>query len=212
MSAPPIKLALLSESPADEAAIGVLVQAVLGRPFRRVHPSLRARGWPSVLQVLPAIVRHLHFNTDVAGLVVVVDSDDTVVHTAEHDHHPRCRLCQLRAAFRRTVKKFPPAHGRERVFQAMGLAVPAMEGWYLCGEEPGVTEAAWVAGQEAGRPPYTRRELKRRVYGTDRPSLQLMTDHALRHVRRHTHDLRRLEHDFPGFAVLAEDLRAWPIN
>ncbi|MFH1499323.1 MAG: hypothetical protein ABII82_16040 [Verrucomicrobiota bacterium] len=207
-----MKLALLSESPADEAAIGVLVEAVLGRPFTRVHPTLRARGWPSVLQVLPAIVRHLHFNTDADGLVVVVDSDDTVVHAADHHHHPRCRLCQLRAAFRKTSKNFPPAHGRERVLRGIGLAVPAMEGWYLCGRDDEVTEAAWVRGQENGRAPYTRRELKSRVYGTDRPNLQLMTTHALAAARRHAADLRRLENDFPGFRALAEDLRAWKLN
>lgn len=207
-----MKVALLSESPADEAAIGVLVEALLGQPFKRVHPSLRARGWPSVLQVLPAIVRHLHFNTDTNGLVVVVDSDDTVVHTAEHDHHPRCRLCQLRAAFRKTTKNFPPANGRNRVLQGIGLAVPAMEGWYLCGRDEEVGEAGWIKGQESGRPPYTRRELKARVYGTDRPSLQLMTTHALSAARRHALDLRRLENDFPGFAALANDVRAWKLN
>ncbi len=205
-----MKLALLSESPADEAALAVLVQAVLGHPFKRVHPSLRARGWPSVLQVLPAILRHLHFKTDVTGLIVVVDSDDTVVHTAEHQHHPQCRLCQLRAVFRKTIKNFPAAQGRERVLQGIGLAVPAVEGWYLCGREPQVSEIAWVQGQESGRAPYTRRELKARVYGTDRPSLQLETEYAVAAARRHALDLRRLEYDFPGFAALSEDIRAWP--
>lgn len=205
----PLKLALLSESPADEAAIAVLLQAVLGRSFERVQPSLRARGWPSVLQVLPAVLRHLHFNTDVEGLVVVVDSDDTVVHVPEHDHHPRCRLCQLRAAFRKTTKNFPPANGRERVLRGVGLAVPAVEGWYLCGADPTVTEAAWVAGQQAGAAPYTRRDLKWRVYGTDRPTLQLETERAVAAAHRHARDLRRLENDFPGFAALSEDVRSW---
>ena len=72
-----MKLALLSESPADEAALSVLVGYVLGAPFTRVQPTLRARGWPSVEQVLPAILRHLHFNTEADGLIVVVDSDDS---------------------------------------------------------------------------------------------------------------------------------------
>src|SRR5690606_3209125 len=65
----PMKLALLSESPADEAAIEILVEAVLQEPVERVRPSLRARGWPNVLQLLPAVVRHLHFNTNVELLV-----------------------------------------------------------------------------------------------------------------------------------------------
>lgn len=209
-----MKLAVLSESPADEAAISVLMQAVLKQKFTRVQPSLRARGWPSVAQVLPSIIRHLHFNTDADGLVVVVDSDDSVVHTAAHDapeyYHPMCRMCQLRAIFRQTMKKLPPARGRDRILRGVGIAVPAVEAWYLCGLEETVTEANWVAGQEEQRAPYTRRELKARTYGTERPTLQQETEIAVREAKRHAHDTRRLENDFPGFAALASELRAWP--
>ena len=208
-----MKLAILSESPADEAAIEVLVGAVLKERVERVRPALRARGWPNVAQVMPAIIRHLHFNTDAAGLVVVVDSDDSVVHDADHERptyfHPRCRMCQLRAIFRQTTKRLPPAHGRERLLRGVGIAVPALEGWYLCGKDDSVTEAAWVAGQHDPFHPYTRRELKRRVYNTERPSLRHETVCAVREVRRQAGDLRRLENDFPGFGFLAADLRAW---
>lgn len=209
-----MKVALLSESPADEAAVRVLVESVLGHPITQVHPGLRARGWPNVAQVLPPVLRHLHFNTDAAGLVVVVDTDDSVVHTAGHEapgyFHPQCRLCQLRAAYRQTVKRLPPARGRKRVLRCIGVAVPAIEAWYLCGRDDQVSESAWLRGQERGRVPYTRAELKVRVYGTDRPSLPLTIDCALREVQRHRRDPRRLEADFPnGFGALARDLRSW---
>lgn len=208
-----MKLALLSESPADEAALQVLVEAVWGEPVTRVQPSLRARGWPNVAQVMPAIIRHLHFRTDTDALVVVVDSDDSVVHTEAHERpdyfHPQCRLCRLRAVFRQTVKHLPPAHGRARLLRAVGVAVPAIEGWYLCGRDPQVTEAAWLAGQVAGLAPYSRAELKWRVYGTDRPSLAHEIACALKEVARHRADTRRLEHEFPGFGALARDVRGW---
>lgn len=206
-----MKVALLSESPADEAALRVLVEAVLRAPPRFVAPGFRARGWPHVAQVMPAVLRHLHFNTDTDALVVVVDADDSVVHRADHDRpgyfHPHCRMCQLRAVHRQTTKKLPAAHGRPRVVRAIGVAVPAIEAWYLCGRDETVTEAAWVEGQERGRPPYSRAELKLRVYGTDRPSLPFETSRALQEVERHRRDSRRLEGDFPGFAALAGDLR-----
>lgn len=209
-----MKFAILSESPADEAALRVLAGYVLDRPFELVGPTLRARGWPSVEQVLPSVLRHLHFNTDAHGLVVVVDSDDSPVHTVAHDapgyHHPLCRICRLRAVFRRTLKNLPPARGRERVLRAVGLAVPAIEAWYLCGRDTSVTEEAWLHGQQSGRPPYTRRDLKRRVYGTERPSLPLEIRRAVEEVSRHRGDVRRLENDFPrGFGALAHDLRGW---
>jgi hypothetical protein len=207
-----MKIALLSESPADEAALRELVTAVLRMPPRFVAPGFRARGWPNVAQVLPAVIRHLHFNTDTDVLLVNVDSDDSVVHTPPHDapnyFHPRCRMCELRGIFRRTMKRFPPAHGRDRLLRVVGVAVPAMEAWYLCGRAAGVTEAAWTEGQESGRLPYLRAELKQQVYGTDRPSLHHEIERALHEIRRHRHDTRRLEHDFPGFAALAADLRA----
>jgi len=209
-----MNIALLSESPADEAALRVLVGYVLGQGFNQISPSLRARGWPSVELVLPAILRHLHFNTNADGLVVVVDSDDSPVHTAEHEapgyHHPYCRICRLRSVFRRTARNLPPARGRDRVLRAVGVCVPALEAWLLCGRDTSVTEAAWVAGQAAGRPPYTRRELKWRVYGTERPALPHELRRAVQEVSRHHGDVRRLENDFPqGFGALARDLRGW---
>ncbi len=208
-----MKVALLSESPADEAVLRVLVEAVLGAPPKFVSPGLRARGWPNVAQVLPAVIRHLHFNTDTDALVVSCDSDDTVVHTAVHDapgyYHPHCRMCQLRGIFHRTTKKFPTAHGRTRVLRGVGVAVPALEAWLLCGRDPNVSEAIWLAGQEKGERPYSRAELKWRAYGTDRPSLPHEIRCALHELERHRWDTRRLENDFPGFAALAGDLRAW---
>jgi hypothetical protein len=206
-----MRVALLSESPADEAALRVLVEAVLGSAPQFLPAGLRARGWPAVAQILPAVIRHLHFTTDTDVLAVVVDSDDSVVHRPFHDrpgyYHPQCRMCHLRAIFRQTTKKLPPARGRAAVLRGVGIAVPAIEAWYLCGRDPAVTEAAWVEGQESGHPPYSRAELKWRVYGTDRPSLPHETRCALAEVERHRRDPRRLESDFPNsFAPLAHDL------
>jgi hypothetical protein len=207
-----MKVALLSESPADETALRVLVAAVLKQTPAFVQPGFRARGWPNVAQLMPAVLRHLHFNTDTDVLVVVVDSDDSVVHTVDHDKpgyfHPQCRMCQLRAVYRQTTKRLPPAHGRARLIRTLGVAVPAIEAWYLCGRDASVSETAWVEGQEKGRPPYSRAELKLRVYGTDRPSLPLETACAVREVERQRRDVRLLEHNFAGFAALATDLRA----
>jgi hypothetical protein len=209
-----MKLAILSESPADEAALHVLVGYVLGGPFTTVQSALRARGWPSVEQVLPPIIRHLHFNTDADGLVVVVDSDDSPVHTPEHEasgyYHPYCRVCRLRTVFRRTIKNLPPAHGRDRVLRAVGICVPALEAWLLCGRDTSITEQAWLDGQASGLQPYTRKELKWKVYGTERPSLQHEMKRMVQEVSRHHGDVRRLENDFPnGFGALARDIRSW---
>lgn len=209
-----MKVALLSESPADEAVLRVLVDAILGEPAQITPAGFRARGWPNVLQVLPAVIRHLHFNTDVDTLVVTCDSDDSPVHTEAHEapqyYHPHCRMCQLRAVFRQTSKRFPMAHGRLKVRRVVGVAVPALEAWLLCGRDNDVSEAAWINGQQSGRLPYTRAELKYRIYQTERPSLPHEIECALRETERHRRDLRRLEYDFPGFAALMRDLKTTP--
>ena len=211
-----MKVALLSESPADETALRVLVEAALGAPPQFIAAGLRARGWPSVAQILPSVIRHLHFNTDCDALLVNVDADDSVVHTFEHNkpgyYHPQCRMCQLRAIFRQTTKRFPPSHGRAKVLRAIGVAVPAIEAWYLSGRDSSVSEEAWIKGQESGHQPNSRAELKFRVYGTDRPSLPHEIRCALNEVARQKRDLRRLESDFPGFAALSGDIRAWQID
>lgn len=211
-----LRLALLGESQVDEAALAILVEGILGKPFNQVQPGLRARGWPSVIQILPAIARHLHFNTDADALVILVDADDTEPHGSHHERpgyfHPRCRLCQLRAVFRRATRHLPLKHGRERMLRAVGLAVPSAEAWYLCGKDDTVGEAAWVEGRVTGRAPYTRRELKARVYGTERPNLAQAVAGATLAAKRHARDPRRLEHDFPGFAALATDLRSWELK
>lgn len=205
-----VKIGFLSESPADEAALHILVEALLKRPVEVMQPPLRARGWPHVLQVLPAVLHHLQFQTDADALIAVVDSDDTPLHDADHEDpnrfHPLCRLCQLELAVRRTIKRWKLPPGRAPLRVATGLAVPAVEAWYLCGVDPEVGEEGW----RSGRSNYDRRELKRRTYHTPRPSLPLETRRAMEEARRLAADLRLLENAFPlGFGNLAREVRPW---
>ena len=48
-----MNVALLSESPADEAALRELVAGVLRERPRFIAPGFRARGWPNVAQLTP---------------------------------------------------------------------------------------------------------------------------------------------------------------
>jgi len=81
-----MKLAIYSESPADEAAIRILANAILRRETQAMDPPpLRARGWPSVRDLLPAVYKHLYYQTNADGLIVVVDSDRAQIHHADHE-------------------------------------------------------------------------------------------------------------------------------
>lgn len=84
-----MKVAVLSESPADEAAIRILVEGILGRQTQ--SPALssfrtRAPGISGVFRAFPAVLKELYYNQqDAEGLIVVVDSDHTPVHSPEHE-------------------------------------------------------------------------------------------------------------------------------
>ncbi|MCI0489191.1 MAG: hypothetical protein L0229_21580 [Blastocatellia bacterium] len=209
-----MKVAILSESPADEAAIRILVDGILGRQTELINlPMLRTRNWVSVFQILPAVLYHLHYETDAEALVVVVDSDNTAVHTPSHDQpdgaEEECRLCRLRGKVFQFQKRFTPAAGRAQIKTAIGLAVPAIEAWFRCGVDPQITEAALI--QKMGAPiREVKNRLKLDVYGIKRASLELKTRRGTEEAERLAQNIDELESLFPnGFGSLARDVRKW---
>ena len=142
-----MRVAVLSESPADEAAIRILTEGLLGRQTQAVGlPPLRTRGWPSVLHVIPAVLSHLHYQTHAEALVVVADANHSPMHRATHEQpvgiDSTCRLCQLRQRVEQTQNRLRSVPGRQpQVIQtAIGMAVPAIEAWYRCAQEAAVQE------------------------------------------------------------------------
>ena len=210
-----MKVAVLSESPADEAAIRILIDGIIGGPTQPADmPPIRTRGVSGVFTILPTVLKHLHYRTDADALVIVVDSDQTPMHKPEHEQaggvDERCRLCKIRRTIDSVLARLRPAQGRPQIKVAVGIAVPAVEAWYRCGLDPHVTEAAWIVSLPSGPFPYTMRSLKEDVYETSRPSLDLETRHATEEARRLTQDLPLLEQCFPtGFGALARDVRNW---
>lgn len=210
-----MKVAVLSESSADEAAIRILLEGILGRGTQDVSlPPLRSRGWPSVIRVLPTVLKFLHYRTDADALVVIVDSDDSPLHQDAHDQpggeEVRCRICQLRAVTDSEIGRLSAVPGRELIKTALGLAVPSIEAWYLCGLDPQVNEATWARRLQSELITYTRRTLKRDVYGTERPSIEIEERRAIEAANRLVADLSQLEQLFPiGFGYFARGVRNW---
>ena len=210
-----MRVAVLSESSADESAIRIIINSILGIETQAVSlPPLRSRGWPSVIRILPSVLLHLHYQTNADALVVVADSDDSPPHQSAHEkigcEDSQCRLCQLRIAARNVLSRLQalPDSGTIRI--AIGLAVPAIEAWYRCGVDPHVNEAAWSRHLDGEHLAYTRRSLKRDVYGTERPSIEIETSFAIIASSRLVNDMSVIERLFPnGFGALAKDVRSW---
>lgn len=210
-----MKVAILSESPADDAAIRILTEAILATKTEIVlHAGLRTRGWPSVRSVFPAVLKQLHYHTDADGLVLVVDSNGTPIHQPAHEQRGgevrACRLCQLRAIRDEVLNQLKPRVAFPALKIAVGLAVPAIEAWLLCGVDPHVSEASQQMGLESGRFLYTKSQLKAKLYGTTRPSLNDETSHMTAAASRLAANLDSLPTAFPsGFGAFACDLRKW---
>jgi hypothetical protein len=212
-----MKISIVSESPADEAAIRILVDAVLGISTEPIGlAKFRTRGWSHVLGLLPSIVTRLHYDTDADGLVVVLDSDRSPVHLLEHDEieggDATCRLCQMRRKVVETLSHLSEIPGRTPLRVAFGLAIPSVEAWYLCGVSANVSEASWINATKAKKQPYNTAQLKREVYGTDRPPLHVETQRAKEAAKRivASEKLEFLEQTFAnGFGTMADSLRQW---
>jgi hypothetical protein len=212
-----MKVAILSESLADEVALRILVDGILGRQTQPANlPPLRTRGWPAVLRVLPSVLQHLHYQTDAEALVVVTDTNHSPVHQAAHDQpggrDNRCRLCQLREQMTQIQSHLRPVAGRQPLQTAVGVAAPAIEAWYRCGVDPHASEATWVQHLQAGSYTHIKSGLKQAVYGTDHPSPAQETRRASEAAQRLTQNLSVLADLFPnGFRPLVRDVRSWPV-
>jgi len=210
-----MKVAYFAESPADQAALTILAEAILGRQIEPVvHAGLRHRGWPTVRTVLRSVLLELHYHTDAEGFVFVVDSNGTPLHIPSHEQpngrDPKCRLCQLQRIISETQQQVRPRQNQTTLKIALGLAVPAIEAWFLCGVDPHVTEAAWINGLREGRMPYTKESLKDQIYGTSHPSLAIETEAMKVAASRIAGNLSSVENLFPnGFGCLLKALKSW---
>lgn len=210
-----MKVAIVSESPADEAAVRILVNGVLGRQIQSVSfSSRRAPGISGVFNVLPVLLKELYYHTDTDGIVVVVDGDHSPIHVDGHDQPgqvvEQCRLCRLRQIVNRARSGLRYVSGRFPLKVALGVAVPTIEAWYQCGIDAHVNEASWRMALQSRSYLYTTKSLKQSVYGMNRLPLTLETQRAVEEAQRLSQNLSLLETHFPtGFGALMQNLRSW---
>ena len=208
-----MKITIFSESPTDEAALRILVEAMLEEEIKEVprQNTLRSRGFASVENELPVVINSVYYTADTEGLVVVYDSDDTPVHQKEHseDEAERCRFCFLERKITGVVKNIKPRPERKPLKIAFGVAVPSIEAWYLCGTKLEVSEDAWrrkLAGETVR---YDRTSLKRKVYG-EKPFKRKQIEIAVNEAKRLAQTLEILEEKFPeGFGNLIREIKSW---
>jgi hypothetical protein len=207
-----MKIGYYCESPADRAAMAVFTLGLLGEPPEPINMDLDAHSVPAFFSALDGVFRGIHYNSDAEGLVIVVDSNDSELHDSAHDKAGAdpgtCRLCRIRKSIAKARNQLKPRTGRPELKVAIGLAVPAIEAWYLAGKEHQVGEAAWRAA-----PPFTKLQLKMKVYRTERPSLEVETECAVKEARRIIQTIKVIDDAFPaGFGPMANEIRSWKVQ
>jgi hypothetical protein len=201
-----MRVAILSESSADESALRIIVDSVLGVKTTPITMNLVSRGWGSVRSVLPAISKTLQYRTDAEALIVVVDSNHTYLSRDE----PRNRLRDFQELIQRCQRELKTVSGRIPLKMAVGVAAPAIEAWLLCKSHPHISETAWEKGLTDKRDPYSKLELKKLLYGQEYSSLEFMTQKMTEAANLISKDLPLLEKAFPsGFGSLTQELRNW---
>jgi hypothetical protein len=151
-----VKLAFISESPADEAALAAFCEHVLNRKIECVpSPARLFRGWPALKKSLSPALRSLKW-TEVDLIVVCADGDGT------DPTHPENRQQQLHDIVFQTGM-------RDRTVVA--LAYPQIEAWWLAPLDPNLHEKGW-SDRNTTRLSYEKNGLKKRLYGTDKPNLR----------------------------------------
>jgi len=208
-----MKVAFLSESPADKAALTVLVGAILERPIEVPNIDPDARSLPSLFNQIGPVVRALHFGSDAEALVVVVDGDESAPHDISHvssKEQSSCHFCKLIEEVAQARKRLRKRDGQQDLKIALGVAVPAIEAWYLVGKNHEVGEARWLQGINSKEPPFDKRAIKKEVYATERPSLELEIKIATDECRRLAGDVGRIVSAFPiGFGLLSDEIQSW---
>lgn len=206
-----MKIAFFSESLADEAALKILAAGILGEEIEEISlpNTIIQRSSSHLDKNLSSVIRGVYYWTDAEALIVVSDSDDSPVHIQKHETEPnyQCRLCQLV----RTVAETIATLKGDRVFRvAIGVPVPAIEAWYLCGVNAHVNEATWIRKQNGEKIQYDRKSLKVELYGNDRPAIEILREKAIESAERLVEDLEQLEEFFPqGFGCLVNEIRSW---
>src|SRR5262249_13709798 len=155
------------------------------------------------------------YNGQADGFVVVIDSDHTPIHQQNHESpdgfDSQCRVCLIRKKMRELQGHVGKRPSRAQLKTVVGLAVPEISAWYLCGKDQRVGETPWIEGLRRNSPPYTIRDLKVAVFGKkERLPLGARKERAEAEARRLVQNLALLEQRFPnGFGLMAAEIRGW---
>ena len=210
-----MKITFFGESKSDDVILRHLIEGILEEKIEEkdVGKKLQFRSSSHLVKNLPVVIRSVHYNSDAEFLVIASDSDDTPVHIAEHDinENEKCHICLLRKIVDKLLNEFQSG-GQEILKIAVGVSVPAIEAWLLFGKNPHVSENYWIRFQNSEKITYTRKKLKKELYGGEHIPENIRIETAKKAIQRIVENdlLSDLENAFPqGFGSLSNEVKTW---
>ncbi len=92
---------------------------------------------------------------------------------------------------------------------AIGVAVPAIEAWLVCGKNLYVSKEKWIRKLKGDKVRYDRVSLKQKLYG-EKPFKRKRIEVAIEEAERLAKNLELLEQKFPqGFGNLVKEIKSW---
>jgi|GEM_PF-4293239 len=209
-----MKVALVTESEADDELLRIILQACLGTETQLHDSRLRVRGWPGIRNLIPTFLKHLHYLTDVNACAILADADLSPLYPPPHDQsHPNCRMCDIDVQICETQRHLRPRNFSSPLRIAVCLAIPAIEAWLLNIEMPEINEAWWQQSCQS-KPDSAMHQrklhLKRQLYGTDQPSNRAQITFIREHERAIIRELPRLTAAFSwGLKPFVDTVVQW---
>ena len=211
-----MKITIFSESPNDEAVVRILVESILDEEIEEVPPpnQFRSRGIDFFLNLIPAVIKAAYYNTESEAIVLVCDSNDKPVHIPEHEEKDnkdslKCRFCIVKRKVTETLDSLTVKPNGKMIKVAIGVAVPAIEAWLVCGKKLDVSEGKWIDKQNGKKVSYNKASLKQKIYG-ERSFKTKRIEIGIEEAKRLTKNLELLEEKFPqGFGNLSKEIKTW---
>jgi hypothetical protein len=201
-----MKVAIFSESAHDEEALRVILDGVLQIKTEAEAHNLESNGWHNVIKRLPTAIRKLHYQTETAGLLVVVDADRSSLKMGEAGN----RREVLKTIVKATLASLGPVAQKPALKVAIGVAMPALEAWLLSPDDVTLCEANWERALSSEIDTDIGKRLKRQLFGVERPDSFVRRDLVLKAAHRCIPHLSVLRDRFPnGFGKMVEDILAW---
>lgn len=161
-----VKISILAEGIGDVAFLRAVVTTICRQELQFQEPRLSSR--PKLDELVGPVLKQAHYGGDDAVLIVA-DLDDSAWNADAEQFQAQL---DLQAHVEEILRGLPGRNKNEGLRVVVVVAVPCREAWLEFLLHGNSSEASWLRQlrEKRQRGSDARRALKRKVYGTERPT------------------------------------------